>query len=105
MKNEKLTTERVSVNNQGMNKGIADTVNSNKDSHLFTKDDGQIRPTTIGRVPGIGRIELLHSRQNLGEGSIIAIPIERNRDCSNNLTINMDFDLPLGRVKISEEDG
>lgn len=35
MKNEKLTTERVSVNNQGVNKGIADTVNSNRDSHLF----------------------------------------------------------------------
>ena len=69
MKNEKLTTERVSVNNQGVNKGIADTVNSNRDSHLFTKDDGQISPTIIGRVPGIDRIELLHSRQNLGERS------------------------------------
>jgi len=103
MKNEKLTTERVSVNNQGVDKGIADTINSNKDSHLFTKDD-QIRPT-IGRVPGIGRIELLHSRQNGGERSVITIPIERNRDSSHNVTINMDFDLPLGRVKISEEGG
>lgn len=105
MKNVKLTTGRVSVNNQGVNKDIADIVNPNKDSHLLIKDDGQISPTIIGRVPGIGRIELLHSRRNLGEGSVIAIPIERNRDSSHNVTINMDFDLPLGRVKISEEGG
>ena len=105
MKNEKLTTERISINNQTVHKGIEDIVNPNKDSHLLTKDDGQIRPTIIGRVPGIGRSELLQSTQNWSDRSVIAIPIERNRDSSHNVTINMDFDLPLGVVKISKEDG
>ena len=101
MKNEKLTTERISINNQAVHKGIEDIVNPNKDSHLFTKDEGQERPVIIGRVPGIGKIELLKSRPNWRESSVIAIPIERNRDGSHNTAINMDFDLPLGRVKIS----
>lgn len=56
MKNKKLTTERVSVNNQGVNK-------------------------------------------------VITIPVERNRDGYHNITINMDFNLPLGVVKVSKEDG
>lgn len=103
MKNEKLTTERTSINNQAVHKDITNIVNPNKDSHLFTKEDGQIRPTIIGRVPGIGKIELLKSRPNWRERLVIAIPIERNRNVSHNTTINMDFDLPLGRVKISEE--
>ena len=45
------------------------------------------------------------SRPNGGERSVITISVERNRDGYHNITINMDFDLPLGRVKISEEGG
>ena len=105
MKNEKLTTERISINNQTVHKGIEDIVNPNKDSHLFTKDEGQERPVIIGRVPGIGRIELLKSRPNGDERSVITISVERNRDGYHNITINMDFSLPLGVVNISKEDG
>ena len=105
MKNEKLTTGRVSVNNQAVHKGIADMVCPDKDFHLATKDDGQIKPIITGRVIGMGRSELLQSRQNWGERSVISIPVERNRNGSHNITINMDFDHPLGRVKISEEGG
>lgn len=45
------------------------------------------------------------SRPNGGERSVITIPVERNRDGYHNITINMDFNLPLGVVKISKEDG
>ena len=45
------------------------------------------------------------SRPDGGGRSVITIPVERNRDGYNNITINMDFDLPLGVVKISKEDG
>lgn len=103
MKNEKLTVGRVSINNHEVHKGTVDIVNPNKDFHLVTKDDGQIRPTIIGRVPGMGRSVFLQSRLNWNERPVITIPIERNRDISNIVTISMDFNLPLGRVKISEE--
>lgn len=103
MKNEKLTTGRVSVNNQAVHKGIANIACPDKDFHLVTKDDGQIRPIIIDRMTGMGRSELLQSTQNWSDRSVIAIPIERNRDNSHSIAINMDFDYPLNIVKISEE--
>ena len=102
MKNEKLTTGRVSVNNQAVHKGIVDIVRPDKDFHLVTKDEGQIRPVIIGRVPSLGRNELLKSRLNWGERTVVAIPVERNRDGSHNIAINLDFDLPLASVEIYE---
>lgn len=105
MKNEKLTTGRLSINGQrDFSKDLEKLITLPKGFKLVTEDHGQERPIIIGRMPGIGRHELMHTRLNWGERTVIAIPIERNRDGSHNVKINLDFDLPMASVRISESE-
>lgn len=101
MKNEKFRTDVPSTNSQGLHEVIPSIMNKNNDTPLDIKDNN-LTPI-IGRSPCIARSELLQSRLNWGERAVIAIPIERNRNGSHNIALNMDFDLPACIVKTSEE--